>query len=90
MSGEQTAQMPQDRDQDSGQYQEVYPLETVEEAVRTVGQGTTQDVADELGCAYQTAYMKLRQLEDDDDTPVASSRIGNVRVWAAEEDESHE
>jgi hypothetical protein len=87
MDGEaQTTQMPQERDDDSGQYQEVYPLETVEQAVRAVGQGTTQDVADELGCAYQTAYMKLRQLEDDDDSPVKSGRVGNVRVWAVEDE----
>lgn len=82
MYGEtQLVQMPQKRDDDSGQYREVYPPDIVIKAVRTLGQATTQQVADELGCAYQTAYLKLRELEDDNQ--IQSTRVGNVRLWSA-------
>ena len=88
MSGEtQAADMPQKRNDDSGQYQEVYPPEVVENALREIGQGTTQDVAKELGCAYQTAYLKLRELEDAVDSPVRSDRVGNTRLWSADREE---
>lgn len=87
MSGEtRTADVPQKRDDDSGQYEEVYPPEVVEKALREIGQGTTQDVAKELDCAYQTAYLKLRELEDDEESPVRSDRIGNVRLWSADQE----
>lgn len=35
---------------------------------------------DELGCAYQTAYEKLRELEDAGE--IDSRKIGNVRLWS--------
>lgn len=71
--------MAKDRDADSGKYREVYPLPVVRAAVTSIDEATTTAVAEELGCAYQTAYMKLRELEDQGD--VDSRKIGNVRLW---------
>lgn len=34
----------------------------------------------ELGCSYQTAYEKLRELEDAGE--IDSRKIGNVRLWS--------
>lgn len=35
---------------------------------------------DELGCAYQTAYEKIRELEDA--RAIDSRKLGNVRLWS--------
>lgn len=84
MSGKiHSAEMPRQRDSESGKFQTAYPPERVVEALRAVEPATTQEVADELDCAYQTAYQKLRELEDEG--TVASDRVGNVRVWTTEE-----
>jgi hypothetical protein len=69
-----------DRDDDSGQYTEKYPTAEFLEAIDTAdGMAGTQDVADAVGCSYETAYKKLRGLEDDG--AVASQKVANARVW---------
>lgn len=74
-----------DRDDDSGQYQEKYStdyfLEAIESADGVVG---TQDVADHVGCSYETAYKKLRSLEDSGS--ISSSKVGNARVWTVSDE----
>jgi len=39
----------------------------------------TQDVADALGSSYETAYKRLRKLEDEG--RVQSDKVANSRVW---------
>lgn len=84
MSGYSDTQEMKDRDTDSGQYREVYPPAVVRAAVATLDEATTQTVADELDCAYQTAYQKLRELEDAGE--IASRKIGNVKLWSIVEE----
>jgi len=69
-----------ERDDDSGQYTETYPREDFLDAVGDPGDMTgTQDVADAVGCSYESAYKKLRAL--DDEGAVESRKVANTRVW---------
>lgn len=48
--------------------------------VATTGGGvTTDEVADEVGCAYRTAHAKLSSLKDEG--RVTSRRIGGQHLW---------
>lgn len=69
-----------DRDDESGQYTEKYPTGRFLQAIDNVGgMAGTQDVADYVGCSYETAYKKLRTLEDSGS--VNSQKVANARVW---------
>jgi len=68
------------RDDESGQYTEKYPTGRFLQAIDNVdGMAGTQDVADYVGCSYETAYKKLRKLEDSGS--VNSQKVANARVW---------
>ena len=72
--------MPKDRDEKSGKYTETYPPEAFIEALKSLsGAAGTQEVANEVGCAYRTAFAKLSDLEDEGE--VTSKRVGNARLW---------
>jgi hypothetical protein len=72
--------MPKDRDKETGKYTETYPIDEYLSALESLGgSGGTQEVADEVGCAYRTAYAKLTQLEKDGD--ISSRKVGNARLW---------
>jgi predicted ArsR family transcriptional regulator len=74
-----------DRDDDSGQYTETYPTEEFLDAIAAADDmAGTQDVADYVGCSYETAYKKLRQLEDEG--AVESRKVANARVWSTGSD----
>lgn len=69
-----------DRDPDSGRYVEEYPRAAFVDAIREVGGSAgTQEVADAVGCAYETAYKKLRAMEDADE--LTHRKVGNARLW---------
>lgn len=73
-----------DRDDDSGQYTETYPLEEFTAALDALGGSAgTQDVADEVGCKYRTANAKLHELEDRGE--IGSTKVGNAYLWMLEE-----
>jgi predicted ArsR family transcriptional regulator len=84
--GQNTHPMPgADRDDESGQYTETYPTEEFIDAIADTGDvAGTQDVADYVGCSYETAYKKLRKLEDAGD--VESQKVANARVWLLADD----
>ena len=42
------------------------------------GMASTSDVADALGSSYETAYKKLRALEDSDE--IQSRKVANARL----------
>jgi len=48
----------------------------------------TQDVADALGCVYDTAYKRLRKLEDEG--RVESQKVANTRIWDLADDADNE
>lgn len=70
-----------DRDRESGQYTETYPrddfLTALEERGPDVG---TQEIADIVGCNRDTAYRRLRDLEEENE--IESRKIGMVRLWS--------
>ena len=79
---QQSTGMPgADRDDESGKYRSKYPTEDFLDAIADAG-GTagTQDVADAVACSYETAYKKLRALEDSG--VVESTKFGNARAWS--------
>lgn len=83
---QQPTDMPgADRDDESGKYRSKYPTEDFLDAIADAG-GTagTQDVADAVGCSYETAYKKLRALEDSG--AVESTKFGNARAWSVDDE----
>lgn len=77
----EAATVPRDRDEESGKFTETYPPGLFVETLRESGPTGTQNVADELGCSYELAYRRLRDLEDEG--RVTSDRVGNARLWSA-------
>lgn len=74
-----------DRDTDSGQYKETYPLKAFIDALLVLDEEVgTKDVEEEVGCEYRTAYGKLHELEDMG--LVSERRIGNAHLWSLSKD----
>lgn len=72
--------MPKDRDQQTGKYTERYTPEDFVSALEALGGSAgTQEVADEVGCAYRTAHAKLTQLEEGGN--LTSQKVGNAKLW---------
>jgi hypothetical protein len=64
---------------ESGVYASQYSTETIIETLESDDVVGTQDVADALGCVYDTAYKRLRKLEDEG--RVQSQKVANTRIW---------
>jgi len=64
---------------ESGQYASQYSTDTIIETLEREEMVGTQDVADALGCVYDTAYKRLRKLEDEG--RVRSQKVANTRIW---------
>jgi hypothetical protein len=78
--------MPRDRDEKTGKYTEKYPIEDFLSAIDSLnGAAGTQKVADEVGCAYRTAYAKLTELEKEE--KINSRKVGNAKLWEYEPSE---
>ena len=72
--------MPRQRNK-KGQVVESYPTENVLDVLAEIGPAGTREVSDELGSSYETAYKKLRALEDDG--RITSRKVANARLWVA-------
>lgn len=72
-----------DRDADTGRYTEKYPPEDFVAAIEDAGGSAgTKDIADAVGCSYETAYMKLRKLVDND--VIDCRKVGNANLWVVD------
>jgi hypothetical protein len=72
--------MPKDRDEQTGRYTESYSSEDFLSALDILnGSAGTQDVADEVGCAYRTAHAKLTELEEEGE--ISARKVGNAKLW---------
>jgi predicted ArsR family transcriptional regulator len=72
--------MPKKRDEDSGKYTENYPHKKFISALEILGgEASTQEIADQVGCAYRTAHAKLSELEDEEQ--ISSRKVGNAKLW---------
>lgn len=77
--------MPRSRDDESGKYTETYADADVISAIESAGgMASTTEVAEALGCAYETAYKKLSALEDAGS--ITSRKVGNARLWLLDAD----
>jgi len=63
----------------TGLYASQYSTDTIIETLERGDVVGTQDVADALGCVYDTAYKRLRKLEDEG--RVESQKVANTRIW---------
>lgn len=78
--------MPKDRDENTGKYTETYPAADFLSAIESFGGSAgTQEIADEIGCAYRTAHAKLTDLEEEGQ--IASRNVGNAKLWQLESTE---
>lgn len=79
--GSHLENVPNDeRDEETGKFREKYPDEAFIKAIeRKGGAAGTQEVADAVGCPYNTAYSKLRTLEKSG--RVSSRKVANARLW---------
>jgi predicted ArsR family transcriptional regulator len=64
---------------ETGLYASQYSTDTIIETLERGDVVGTQDVADALGCVYDTAYKRLRKLEDEG--RVRSQKVANTRIW---------
>ena len=77
----ETHRMPYDeRDEDTGKFTSSYSYDEFVDSLESLsGQASTQDIADEVGCAYRTAYQKLVELEEEN--KIISKKVANARLW---------
>jgi len=73
-----------DRDEETGQYTGEYSTEDFLSAIRNQeGIAGTGDIADSVGCAHDTAYKRLQEMEDRG--LVTSRKVGNTLLWSVEQ-----
>lgn len=71
------------RDTDSGKFQEKYSDREFIEALRELGSGGTNDVANKLDCPYRTTYDRLTALEESGE--IETKQVGRTNFWEVSE-----
>lgn len=75
-----------DRDKETGRYTGQYSTENFFDAIDSEGgMAGTGDIADIVGCAHDTAYKRLREMEKEG--LVVSRKVGNTLLWEIKNDE---
>ncbi|WP_418284849.1 transcriptional regulator [Halorubrum sp. DTA46] len=70
-----------DRDEETGRYTGEYSTEDFLDAITAEGgMAGTGDIADQVGCAHDTAYKRLQQMEKKG--VVSSRKVGNTLLWS--------
>lgn len=72
--------VPSERDPETGQFVEEYPPSAFIEAVGDLEPATTSSVAEEVGCSYDLAYRRLKELEQSNE--VVGMEVGNTFLWS--------
>ena len=68
------------RDEETGQYTGQYSIEDFVNAISNAnGMAGTGEIADRVGCAHDTAYKRLRRMEEKG--LVSSQKVGNTLLW---------
>ena len=74
-----------DRSEESGRYTDTYSADAMLEAIQeSGGLAGTSEVAAAVGCARDTAYKKLKKMEEEGQ--VGSRKVGGSLVWQVTED----
>lgn len=77
-----------ERDEDTGRYSEAYPQEAFLEAIRHGEEPvSTGEIAREVGCDHDTAYKRLRVMENQ--SLIESRKIGNTLVWSISSEDNN-
>lgn len=71
--------MAPERDEDTGQYKEEFPVQVFLNAVNKLETPTTTNVAETVGCSYDLAYRRLNQLADQG--KLQKQSVGNSLLW---------
>ena len=72
------------RDEETGRYTGEYSDEDFLNAIRNEGgMAGTGEIADRVGCAHDTAYKRLKRMEDED--LLSSQKVGNTLLWKSKE-----
>jgi len=74
-----------DRD-DEGKYTETYPDEAFLTAVNELDVASTQNVSNEVGCSYDLAYRRLKNLQNEG--KVTTQEVRNAFLWFIVEESS--
>ena len=72
-----------DRDEDTGKFSTEYPAESFIQAVNELDTATTSKVAEKVGCSYDLAYRRLRELVEEGALKKVS--VGGSFVWQRSE-----
>jgi DNA-binding IclR family transcriptional regulator len=73
-----------DRDEETGRYTGEYSTEDFLDAITSEdGMAGTGDIADQVGCAHDTAYKRLQRMENQG--LVSSRKVGNTLLWSITE-----
>jgi len=76
---ENTKVMP-GRDEETGRYTGQYSIEDFLIAISNAnGMAGTGEIADQVGCAHDTAYKRLQRMEEKG--IVSSKKVGNTLLW---------
>lgn len=76
--------MMPDRNDETGQYTSEYSTEDFLNAISNEGGiAGTGDIANWVGCAHDTAYKRLQDMEEQG--LVSSRKVGNTLLWTRSE-----
>lgn len=75
--------MPADRDSETGQFTQEFPIDSFVEAVENLDRPTTARVAESIGCSYDLAYRRLKELEQSGE--IIAVEVGNAFLWSIED-----
>jgi len=74
-----------DRDEETGRYTGEYSTEDFLNAISLEGgMAGTGEIADQVGCAHDTAYKRLQEMEEEG--LVSSRKVGNTLLWVDKRD----
>jgi len=69
-----------DREEDTGQFTTEYTDEDFIQALEDLnGSASTSEIANMINCDRRTAYLRLKQLEEDDQ--IGGRKVGNSMLW---------
>jgi uncharacterized membrane protein len=69
-----------DRNEETGRYTGEYSTEEFLSVIKTEGgMAGTGDIAEQVGCAHDTAYKRLQQMEREE--LITSRKVGNTLLW---------
>jgi len=69
-----------ERDEESGEFQRKFADVDFINSLEQHQPATTNDIAEDVGCKYRTAYERLQQLEDGG--KVEAQKVGSSLLWS--------